>query len=413
MRSFIVHAKNCQIKDVKLSVEEVSSVLEFVDHHYPKSAVPIWAQERRVPTAEEIRSVFPSIEGSSSPGLPFGTLASDKATIMANFESELIRSVQERFKVLAHADPDDLDPISAVRDGFCDPVRLFIKNEPHSMEKLSDGRLRLISSCSITDEIVAKLIFGNQVYVECINHKTIPSKPGAGISTDEQHSDLWDYVRPWVEQSSSTDVKSWDWTFGAWLFRLCMDCHYVKTNTVRGSYYSDVCEAWLAAATRTLFATSHGALCFLTFLGLMKSGMFPTAYFNSQGRAAVSVLASFPLEVHRRCFETGDYTEILGHRVMTMGDDCVEKRSSYPTRYEEYGLRVVPESSPPGGFSFCSCDFAPPVGCVPQNIVKSFVRLLSEQPSEERLDQFRLEFRHHPELDYYVKLRSDVLSMVQ
>lgn len=42
----------------------------------------------------------------------------------------------------------------------CDPVRVFIKEEPASKNKRETGALRLISSVSIVDTVVHRLLFG-------------------------------------------------------------------------------------------------------------------------------------------------------------------------------------------------------------------------------------------------------------
>lgn len=38
-----------------------------------------------------------------------------------------------------------------------DPVRFFVKNEPHSVDKVLNRRFRLISSFSVVDSIVQRL----------------------------------------------------------------------------------------------------------------------------------------------------------------------------------------------------------------------------------------------------------------
>lgn len=368
--------------------------MHFVKNQYPRSKQPLWSLENRIPSAKEIIAIFPQIKRSSSCGLPWSEIAPTKGIMLDIYSELVIEAVQTRMQLMAQANLVDCTHVSLLDDSICDPVRMFVKNEPHSIAKLAEKRYRLIASCSIIDEIISRLLFGNQVSIELENHQSIPSKPGAGVTTDEQHADLWNYVEPWISKAQSNDVKGWDWSYRKWLYRLVLDSHYVSTSTVVGSLYHKLCECWYQKSLRTVWATSHGQMLTLAFLGVWKSGEFVTAYFNSRGRVLSSILANFP----KSLFATDPtFLYLEEFRVMAMGDDCVERDSGYPTRYADLGLRVIAEKPPVGGFSFCSVDFVKGLG-VAQNIVKSFFRLMCHDMEPELLQQFLDEYRHHPDL---------------
>lgn len=40
----------------------------------------------------------------------------------------------------------------------CDPIKVFVKQEPHKRKKLDEGRLRLISSVSLIDTIIDRIL---------------------------------------------------------------------------------------------------------------------------------------------------------------------------------------------------------------------------------------------------------------
>lgn len=44
-----------------------------------------------------------------------------------------------------------------------DDIKVFVKQEPHSWEKISEGRFRLISAVSMVDTMVDRIVFGDLV----------------------------------------------------------------------------------------------------------------------------------------------------------------------------------------------------------------------------------------------------------
>jgi hypothetical protein len=77
-----------------------------------------------------------------------------------------------------------LTAVELVQGGFADPVRLFIKEEPHSIAKCEKKRWRLISSVSIVDKLVEYVLFKIQNQKEIDNWRDIPSSPGFGFSQE-------------------------------------------------------------------------------------------------------------------------------------------------------------------------------------------------------------------------------------
>jgi hypothetical protein len=70
--------------------------------------------------------------------------------------------VIDRLKLLNDNDISGLNAQELVEGNFCDPVRVFIKAEPHSTNKVNQDRWRLIFAVSVVDQIIERLLCGDQ-----------------------------------------------------------------------------------------------------------------------------------------------------------------------------------------------------------------------------------------------------------
>jgi hypothetical protein len=122
---------------------------------------------------------------SATPGVPWVTYGSTKKEILENVPDELFRVVTARMNLYRNCKVLPEDPEELVKQGFCDPVRVMIKNELHSAQKAAQGRFRIICCVSIADEIVDRLHNSNQNSAESAKWFDIPSKPGIGFAIDE------------------------------------------------------------------------------------------------------------------------------------------------------------------------------------------------------------------------------------
>jgi len=78
---------------------------------------------------------------------------------------DIVELVSERIRLLRALGPEvisKLSPQERVELKLCDPVRFFVKNEPHSAEKVERKRFRLISSVSLIDSLTQRCVGGDQ-----------------------------------------------------------------------------------------------------------------------------------------------------------------------------------------------------------------------------------------------------------
>ncbi len=304
----------------------------------------------------------------------------------------------ERIELLRNFDVNqNLQPQQLVRMFLCDPCKAFVKNEPHSIKKLLSGKLRLIFSVSLIDNIIARLLHSLQNREEILNWKVIP--PSAGLGLDDPGLAAIQTIISSMELSvgriDSSDVSGWD--FSVQLFELEADLERrIALNGSHGTDWERVARAHLYCMSRKVIVLSDGVMYQQLIPGFMPSGWYLTASTNSNIRA----MAHYHLAL-----EAG-----IKPAVKTMGDDAVEAALKSPVEaYASLGHIIKStENVTSKKFEFCSTHFENGKG-VPVNIDKQLVNLLSYQPLTyneglDRFQQFCYELRHYPHLEELEKL---------
>lgn len=258
------------------------------------------------------RTVKNKIHWRSSPGYPYLLEASTNGQLFeVGLDGEPSEQALNRFWLLVDKRIRELD---------CDPIRLFIKPEPHKRKKLDNGAYRLISSVSVIDQIIDQMCFSemNDKMVE--NYHVIPSKVGwapycKGYTMVPKH---------WV----SIDKSAWDWSMQPWLFEIILEarkelcgnpdhCLFNEWNRVAAARYK-------LLFGNPVFVTSGGVLLRQLNPGVQKSGCVNTIYDNS---FAQDILHD------RVCIET----QQIATEQWTCGDDTYLQ---VPEKLEEYILAM-------------------------------------------------------------------------
>ncbi|NP_042302.3 polyprotein P2ab [Southern cowpea mosaic virus] len=242
------------------------------------------------------------INQKASPGVPLSRLATTNKDLMAQHMQFVAACVTGRVPLLASfEDIHALSPTEMVEMGLCDPVRLFVKQEPHPSRKLKEGRYRLISSVSIVDQLVERMLFGAQNELEIAEWQSIPSKPGMGLSVIHQADAIFRdlRVKHTVCPAAEADISGFDWSVQDW--ELWAD---VEMRIVLGSF-----PPMMARAARNRFSCfmnsvlqlSNGQLLQQELPGIMKSGSYCTSSTNSRIRCLMAELIGSPW-----CIAMGD-----------------------------------------------------------------------------------------------------------
>jgi len=159
---------------------------------------------------EHITSVIQNkINPRSSPGHPksyeftINRELIDDVMKLGNGLQPLVDEVKERMQHMLNND-----------DYRGDPSRLFVKQEPHKVEKINLGRHRLIFNVSIIDQIIDHCLLDPSLDAMYENHTTVPNKVGMSFYNGGTHN-LFRYLddgTPSREIWGSTDKTAYDIT---------------------------------------------------------------------------------------------------------------------------------------------------------------------------------------------------------
>lgn len=208
-----------------------------------------------------------------------------------------------------------------------DPIKLFVKQEPHKISKLEEGRLRLISAVSIVDTMVDRMLF--QETCEVIISKPMWTPIAIGWTPLKSGVPYFKAHLPGV--TFDTDKKHWDWTFPYWLLK---DCYHVLVSLSplsKQKWFQKL--AWMRFSClyeHAVFQFPDGTVVKQWQEGIQKSGCFLTLILNSLGQ--------WLLHEHAQL--------VLGVKVplLTFGDDVTqistEHNEDFVRFYRELGFSV-------------------------------------------------------------------------
>ncbi|UYG54067.1 putative RNA polymerase, partial [Dregea volubilis polerovirus 1] len=302
----------------------------------------------------------------------------------------------DRAQKLSEVNFEGMSPEELVRQGLVDPIRLFIKKEPHKTAKLIEGRYRLIMSVSLVDQIIARILFQNQNKREICLWRAVPSKPGFGLSTDEQISEFVnnlaqtcgvsaeEVITSWQKYVLPTDCSGFDWSVSQWMLEDELEVRNRLTLDLT-PLCARLRKAWLYCLGHSVFALTDGTLLAQELPGVQKSGSYNTSSSNSR----IRVMAAF---------------HAGASWAMAMGDDALESPDGDLSIYKQLGFKVEVGEQ----LEFCSHVFKAPNLAIPVNFGKMLYRLIhSYEPECGNLEVLRCylqalhsvlyEIRHDPD----------------
>jgi hypothetical protein len=345
---------------------------------------------------------------TSSPGVPWVRLGKCNRDIIQGPNREtLVSALLARIRLHLGTELHYVEGLTAselVQQGFSDPVKTFIKNEPHTLKKLRAGKLRLISNVSLVDSLVERILFRLQNRCEIRHWKDISSKPGMGLH-DEGLKELWSTFSSAQSKYGSlaeTDVSGWDWSVKYWLMQDDMLCRAKLAGARKGSAYYHLLMMRSLTVSLKVFCLSSGKLVAQKKRGLQASGSYNTSAGNSRMRVLLAYCA-------------------LVLWIMVMGDDGVETSDPTSNTRALYELMGFPIKDyvicEPGEFSFCSTNFVGSWKGSPANAMKTVFRYLSHSLSSRTVNaEFRVQLeddlRHHPDRERILS-RVDFISAME
>jgi hypothetical protein len=370
-------------------VEEQRRVIECLRPLYKPISTPKFLEKfDRSVFREYVHLMLKDIKREAGPGVPYSKAYKTNGDFIDYATPLLVNAVLDRVELLSSTSISELTnhkPEELVAKGFMDPVRLFIKNEPHKAAKVVQGRFRLIMSVSLVDKIIEMLFNRHYNKAQIANWSEIPSKPGMGF-TEEANRKLIDTVRNFgVEKLVSADISGWDWSTPDWLIGLEAEFR-AELNTTSSEYFRDFLYKKAFLETNSVYCLSNGMMLKLPFPGVQNSGKYNTSSSNSWMRLAASMFVGS---------EWG----------FAMGDDCIETFSEDAiAKYGALGFDVKmyePIGTLESGFEFCSHIYSTN-GVYSVNAVRGVMTLLNHSGAsllEKRLLtlQFEDDYKYSPE----------------
>lgn len=361
----------------------------------------VWDSERPRILTSRREQVERDLTKDSSPGYPWNLIATQNQEVMATNGSMIWGEVERRMEIQLRIYDDifKMSPSELVKNGICDPVKLFIKNEPHSQKKIQSGMLRLISSVSLADQLLTRVICMRQNKMEIANWETCPSKPGMGLHDEgiRKIEACMQEILDGGDRIMATDVSSWDWTVQYWELR-CDALRRIKLAGLDENHpMAKLLLVHAYVVAHSVYVDSDGNMFEQLQEGGQLSGDYNTGSTNSGCRVIASQAARYKAQPEI-------YKEIVESRKLktnSQGDDTFEKEvPGVPEVLEEIGhiVKQVDYHDEIDGVEFCSNDFIGGGRAAPSDYSKTLFRFLSHAPDDKEYAsyaaQLRFTFRH-------------------
>lgn len=216
----------------------------------------------------------------------------------------------ERLCMVRAAVKDRFDQVCR-GEAYADPLKVFIKQEPHKQSKIDSNRLRLIMSVSLVDALVDRVLFMRLMHRVVQRHPQtlvmIGWSPVQGGYRLLQH--LFDM------HTISIDKKAWDWSVPAWLLNAVKEVLYSLAPDAPEWWYTAVDTRFRCLFEKAKFGFQDGQVVEQMAPGIMKSGCYLTIFINSVGQLILHEMARVAIHL-----EPSDVEPIV-----VLGDDSLQR----------------------------------------------------------------------------------------
>lgn len=274
-----------------------------------------------------------------------------------------------------------------------DPLKVFVKQEPHKLEKLQEGRYRLIIGTSIIDTMVDRILFGE--LVRAATHPMALMRTPCALGWAPNKGG-WRYISMHYRDGFSIDRKAWDWSVTEWqvnmweklMVDLCVDPPVWWVQMVKSRF---TCLFYIAR-----FSFPDGLLVQQQGPGIMKSGCYLTILWNSVAQTILHVAVQ--LRLNKNPYE---------NLPLSMGDDTLQRPFDYMEEYasELNKLTLIKEAEVTRGFSEFIGFLFLPSGYIPAYWKKHLFMLRHLDPTvaRETLNSYQMLYYHNPSMLKFIR----------
>lgn len=285
------------------------------------------------------------VKVDASPGVPYADINPKNSGVIEYLSDALVDLVVDRICRILSYSLDDINSFTnqqLIDHGLCDPVRIFIKNEPHKISKINNKE-RLIMSVSIVDKLVEGVVSMKLNKEEIYKWRTIPSKPGIGFSPEDNQY-VYEDVTQKPFETCQTDCSAFDWSVSEWLKLNEFEQRILLTEGAT-TEFKHLCRSIAIIGCKSVYQLSNGEMYVCDINGQTKSGCLNTSSSNSRMRVTSSYIVQYMNGI--RNFD--DFY------CSAMGDDTTERNvNDAIAKYKEIGLNIKEFAVIKDSFEFCS-----------------------------------------------------------
>jgi len=337
---------------------------------------------------------------TSTPGVPWNSYGPTNRHVLESARDVISRAVAQSFaNMVFHGEKVfDMDAEQLVLNGIRDPVRVFIKNEPHKKSKADTGMWRLISGVSLVDQIKERIIGRFQNEAEIDSWVTCPSKPGIGLD-DESLLEVAVCLRDMLSRGlvCSSDISGFDWSVKGWELRADAERRRQLAGASEASLFNFLLRVQAHCVANSVLVLPDGLMWAQLREGIQLSGSYWTSSTNSAMRLLMTLVARI---------RSGVAPDPIDQ--ITMGDDSVERYwEGLDVALRELGheVKFVKIYRSIADVEFCSHLWRDDGLAVPVNPWKTLFRYLSHPPDSTSYLDWRAQLmyfvRHSQELHRY------------
>lgn len=213
---------------------------------------------------------------------------------------------------------------------ICDDLKVFVKQEPHKIKKLEEGRIRLISAVSLVDSLIDRILFAWMLRRQLDTVGQTPCLVGWSPIRGG-----WRKIQAIYANSpvNCLDKRAWDWTVKPYLVDMWIE-FLTQLPVNPPEWWVEMVKLRMALLfDAPWFRFEDGTRVQQGVRGIMKSGCFLTILLNSLSQSMLHYVAN------KRCGKDPLYKQ-----PQTMGDDTVqgaiEYLDEYVEKFKELGVNI-------------------------------------------------------------------------
>jgi len=388
-------------EDVPIDQNVINMVNDIVLPQYIEHSMPACLEVyNRQEWDKYIDFLKECVKPDASPGVPYMDTASTNKKLFDTLGKKINNIILDRIEKLLSIDKEivlNMTPMERIDIGLVDPVRVFVKDEPHKLKKLLEGRVRLIMSVSIVDKIIEMLLHRHCNKLEIEYHNTIPSKPGMGFDVDET-TKIYDEVHE-MSEPTGQDVQGWDWSYQGYMTLNEVERRRRLTTNWTIQWFK-IAYTQAICFSHVVFMFSDGIMVTCNYDGIQLSGRYLTSSSNSYGRVFIGNLVAL-------------IQDTKNYKIIANGDDSVEEFIEGSSEvYEELGFKIKQCEKIEDQFEFCSniyyknCSYT-------NNPCKTLMNLLHQDVSDKLMLQATMlqwqdEMEYCPQFQQYIEVLKNI-----